>query len=83
MAQLRCLDAARAAARLAARHDSAATIMSVARTAAPDGATVAVSQDGDLVRVQIVARLALPLPGHPALMLRASSTAALEPGWSG
>jgi hypothetical protein len=86
-AQLRCADAARSAARLAARHESPAVVAGAARAAGPAGAQVQVSVAGDLVRVRVWAEVSLPLPGHPALAVGAASTARLEesgpPGASG
>ncbi|SCD78904.1 hypothetical protein GA0115240_123693 [Streptomyces sp. DvalAA-14] len=60
-AQVRCVDAARAGARAAARSETPAEVLRVARAAAPSGAQVAVGRDGDLVRV----RVAVPLPRFP------------------
>ncbi|WP_105970966.1 TadE family type IV pilus minor pilin [Streptomyces geranii] len=55
-AQIQCVDAARAGARAAARQDPPGAVAEVARGAAPSGAEVAVSREGDLVRVRVVAR---------------------------
>ncbi|MEC3913810.1 TadE family type IV pilus minor pilin [Nocardia sp. CDC160] len=73
-AQVRCVDAAREAARLAARGDSAAAV-STARRVAPPGARIELSADGDLVVAEVSAR-ATVLP----LILRATAVAAREPG---
>ena len=78
--QIRCVDAARAGARSAARGDSSQAVILVASRAAPSGALVSVDTSGDLVRVLVVSRPrvgASLLPGW----LRASSTvaAAREP----
>jgi hypothetical protein len=70
---IRCVDAAREAARLAARGDDGSD---VARTIAPDGAAVATSRDGELVVVTVTARSAL-LPG---VTIAARAVAAAEPG---
>jgi TadE-like protein len=84
VAQVRCIDAARSAARLAARHESTGAVLEAARSAGPSGAVVRVSGGGPasggagLVRVVVSARVSLPLPGRPGLSVSASSTARLE-----
>lgn len=55
--QLRCVDAAREAARAAARGEPAAVVRSLAAQAAPNGAAVEVSTGGDEVTVRISARV--------------------------
>lgn len=55
-AQIRCVDAARAGARAAARQDPADAVLAVARATAPRGADVTVSREGDQVRVVVVAK---------------------------
>ncbi len=74
--QLRCLDAAREAARLAGRGDLAA-----AREAAAElsgGASVDIQFDGNLVRVRVSAR---PLAGLlPGIALEGVAVAAVEVG---
>lgn len=77
-AQLRCVDAARSAARLAARREPVAGVLAAGRSAAPSGAVVQVSTAGDLVRVRVSAQVSLPLPGLPALAVGATATARLE-----
>lgn len=72
--QVRCLDAAREAARLAARGDASAGQM--ARGIAPDGATVDLRRDGGLVVASVSARSAL-LPG---ITVAARAVSAAEPG---
>lgn len=52
-AQLRCVDAARSAARLAARGETPARVEAAAREAAPPGADVRVSREGDQVLVVV------------------------------
>ncbi|MFE1286287.1 TadE family type IV pilus minor pilin [Streptomyces sp. NPDC058751] len=64
-AQIRCVDAARAGARAAARQDPAESVLATARRAAPPGAKVTVGREGDLVRVTVGART----PGPAALSL--------------
>lgn len=73
-AQIRCVDAAREAARLAARGDAAAVTAVVGRVA-PDGATVALRTEGDVVVARVTARPVL-LPG---LAITAEAVAAVEP----
>jgi hypothetical protein len=55
-AQIQCLDAARTGARAAARQDPAGSVVEVARAAAPRGARITVSREGDQVRVAVVAK---------------------------
>lgn len=56
VAQIECVDAARAGARAAARQDPADAVVEVAREAAPRGAKVTLSREGDQVRVAVVAK---------------------------
>jgi hypothetical protein len=70
---VRCVDAAREAARLAARGADGSNI---ARVVAPEGAVVRLRRDGDLVEATVTARSAL-LPG---LTVAARAVAAMEPG---
>ncbi len=72
--QVRCLDAAREAARLAARGDDG-NAARAAREIAPSGATLDVQRDGGLVVATVTARSVL-LPGSP---IRAGMVAAVEP----
>ncbi|MFJ4656387.1 TadE family type IV pilus minor pilin [Nocardia sp. NPDC088792] len=73
-AQIRCVDAAREAARLSARGQDAAAV-SLALRVAPPGAQVGVRHDADFVTATVSARSPL-LP----LTLSASAVAAREPG---
>jgi hypothetical protein len=80
VAQVRCIDAAREAARLVARgeHGRAAD---AAREVAPGDARVSVQVAGDEVRVEVSAE---PVGGLlPALTVRAEALAILEPGVGG
>ena len=70
-AQIQCVDAARAGARAAARQDPPDVVLATARQAAPRGASVAVSREGDLVRVRVTAHA----PGPDALTLDLSAAA--------
>ncbi|MFN3003516.1 TadE family type IV pilus minor pilin [Mycolicibacterium wolinskyi] len=72
--QVRCVDAAREAARLAARGDDRAAA-DTARRIAPRGAAVDLRRDGGLVLAQVSARAALP-----GLTISAEAAAAVEPG---
>lgn len=72
--QVRCLDAAREAARLAARGDDRSATV-VARRVAPEGAGVELRRDGDLVVARVTARPAL-LPG---LTVAGEAVSAVEP----
>ena len=72
--QVHCVDAARAGARAAARGDSAAAVILVARRAAPSAALVSVETTADIVSVSVVSRPRVAAVFLPA-WLRASSTA--------
>jgi hypothetical protein len=73
--QVRCIDAAREAARLAARGDdnSAST---AAQGIAPDGSAIQLRRDGDWIVATVTARSPL-LPG---VTVAADAVAAAEPG---
>jgi len=73
--QVRCVDAAREAARLAARGDdgSAAT---AAQGIAPDGAAVQLRHDGEFV----IARVTAKSPLLPGITIAAEAVAAAESG---
>jgi len=73
-AQIRCIDAAREAARLAARGDISA-VTAVVQRIAPDGATVRLRSEGDLLVARVTARPAL-LPG---MAISAEAVSAVEP----
>ncbi|WP_174855691.1 TadE family type IV pilus minor pilin [Streptomyces rishiriensis] len=75
-AQIRCVDAARAGARAAARQDPADAVLAVARATAPRGADVTVSREGDQVRVVVVAK-PVALRGLP-IEVREEAVAAAE-----
>ncbi|OKJ58948.1 TadE family type IV pilus minor pilin [Streptomyces sp. CB02115] len=66
--QIRCVDAARAAA----RSEPEAAVLEVARDTAPHGARVDVGRAGDLWRVRVEA----PTPGPGVLALTLSAEAA-------
>ncbi|WP_188283362.1 TadE family type IV pilus minor pilin [Streptomyces sp. CBMA29] len=72
-AQVRCVDAARAGARAAARSEAQGEVLRVAREAAPSGARVSVERSGDLIRV----RITVPAPRFP-VTLRAEAVALAE-----
>ena len=75
LAQLRCADAAREAARLAARGDEAAAAAAVAALA-PAGASLSLA-DGELVTATVTAA---PVGGLlPGVRIQASAAAAREP----
>jgi hypothetical protein len=72
--QVRCIDAAREAARLAARGDERSAI-TAARRVAPDGAVVQLRRDGGFVVATVVAQSHL----LPALHIEATGVSAVEP----
>lgn len=82
-AQVRCIDAARDAARARARGESAAVSRAQAQHSAPDGADIRFQRQGGDVRVEVVARASPPWPvlsGVGAVSVRGRATVALEPG---
>jgi hypothetical protein len=60
-AEIRCVDAARAGARAAARSENAADVLRVTRTEAPSGARVSVTRSAGFVRVSVT----VPPPRFP------------------
>jgi hypothetical protein len=77
-AHVRCIDAAREAARIAAQGDSV-TAQRVAERVGPRGAAVRIRTDGDL----IVARVRVDVPLLPGVDVGAEAVAAIEPGSGG
>ncbi|MEE4492423.1 TadE family type IV pilus minor pilin [Streptomyces sp. BE230] len=75
-AQIRCVDAARAGARAAARSEPEAQVREAALSAAPDRARVDVERAGDLWRVTVAAPA--PGPGPLAVTLNSEAVAAAE-----
>lgn len=73
--QVRCVDAAREAARLAARGDERSAL-DAARRVAPAGARVQVRRDGDFLVATVVAHSKL----LPSLDIAARAVSAAEPG---
>ena len=73
--QVRCVDAAREAARLAARGDDRSAL-DVARRIAPAAARIQVREDGDFLVATVVANSKL----LPTLDITAKAVAAAEPG---
>jgi hypothetical protein len=81
IAQVRCTDAARAGARLAARGEPASAVLIEAERRAPPGAQARVSGGGDEVTVVVSYRLAVPAGRWvtwAAVPVRASASAAVE-----
>jgi Flp pilus assembly protein TadG len=78
--QLRCVDAAREAARAAARGDPAGQVTSIAARAAPPGATTSARTSGDLVTVTVTAPVRPLGPVLLQVRVSATATAELEPG---
>ena len=72
--QIRCVDAAREAARLAARGDERSAV-DAARRIAPGGARVQVRRDGDFLVATVAARSNM----LPTLDISARAVAAAEP----
>ena len=76
-AQLRCVDAARGAARVAARGESEVLVRQAALRAAPRGATVTIRRRGGLVEVEVRARV-LATRLLPAVHVQAAAAAEQE-----
>lgn len=74
--QIRCVDAARAGARAAARSEPEAAVLEAARDAAPHGARVELGRAGDLWRVRV--EVSTQGPGVLALTLSAEAAAPAE-----
>ncbi|MEE3065330.1 MAG: TadE family type IV pilus minor pilin [Actinomycetota bacterium] len=72
--QVRCVDAAREAARLAARGDDRSAV-DAARSIAPDGSRIQVRRDGDFIVATVVAHSKV----LPALDISAKAVSAAEP----
>ena len=72
--QVRCIDAAREAARLSARGDGEAAA-AAARDLAPQGAALQIRRDGELV----VARVSVPAALLPGLTVAAEAVSVAEP----
>ncbi|MFA7762192.1 TadE family type IV pilus minor pilin [Streptomyces sp. NPDC048723] len=70
-AQIRCVDAARAGARAAARSELLEVAEAAARAAAPPGARVELEREGDLWRVKVAAKA----PGPSGLPVRLGAQA--------
>jgi hypothetical protein len=80
-AQVACVDAARAGARAASRGEPMPAASAAVLRAAPTGARVAISRDGELTRVDVTAEVRAPaLSGLPPIIIRERAVAATEPG---
>ena len=79
LAQIRCVDAARAAARLAARREPPGTVAAAARAAGPPGSRFMISTSGEQVVVVVRANLRLRFPGGPTVEVGSRAVADLEP----
>jgi len=78
-AQMRCVDAAREAARALARGDSISAARSLASAAGPRGAALATTTTGDRVETTVRATVA-PIGGlFPAFTVHAGAVALREP----
>jgi hypothetical protein len=77
--QLRAVDAAAAGARAAARGETDAHVVGLARRLAGKGARVTVSQHGGMTRVEVRTAVPLPLPGSPTVTVQGSASTPAEP----
>jgi hypothetical protein len=82
-AQLRCVDAAREAARAAARGEDAAIVRSLAERSGPDGSDVQVTSGGREVEVTVSAEADSVGGLLPAVRVRANAVALREPEATG
>jgi Flp pilus assembly protein TadG len=83
IAQLRCVDAAREAARAAARGETAEVLRSAAARVAPPAATVSVGTDGEEVRVTVSATAGRLGGLLPTFRVTATAVALREPESTG
>jgi hypothetical protein len=81
-AQVRCSDAAREAARAAARGDSDASVRQLALRAGPPGSSVTVRRVGRDVEVTIASSVQWAGGGPVSVSVAATAVAALEPDGS-
>jgi len=79
-AQMRCVDAAREAARAAARGESADVVHAIAVRTAPSGAGAVITDAGEEVRVTVTARVAPLGPLPLRVRVHATALAQREPG---
>jgi TadE-like protein len=78
VSQVRCVDAARAGARSAARGDPPGEVLAQARRLAPPGARIGVSNGGGDVAVTVRSMVTGGLPGWPGLPVGSTATAMVE-----
>jgi Flp pilus assembly protein TadG len=83
LAQVRCVDAAREAARATARGESPEVVRSASLRAAPAAASVEIGGTGDEVRVTVSARAGRVGGLLPAFHVSASAVALREPESTG
>jgi Flp pilus assembly protein TadG len=76
--QVRCTDAARAAARSAARGESAASVLAEAARLAPSGSRVTVANEGDRVTVTVAADVAVVFAPGAAVTVRGLASSRRE-----
>lgn len=74
--QVRCVDAAREAARLAARADGPTAVSAVAASLVPPGAAMELRRDGGF----FIARVSGRSPVLPGVIIAAEAVAVAEPG---
>ena len=79
-AKLRCVDAAREAARAEARGEAGEPI---GRRVAPDGAVISVRVEGDNVHAVVRSRVRSLVPLLPSFTVEADAVAVVEPGSDG
>ena len=82
-AQVECVDAARAGARVAARGEAAGAVIATATRAGPPGSRVQLVTAATTVSVGVRATVTLPLPGAPSVEVSSTASAPREPGVGG
>ena len=78
VAQVQCVDAARAGARLAARGEEPGRVTQAARAAGPRGATVRVARRASQVSVVVQAQVSFALGGAVSVEVEGRAVAEVE-----
>ncbi|MEU4541872.1 TadE family type IV pilus minor pilin [Nonomuraea dietziae] len=80
-AHLRCVDAARAGARAAARGEPIAQVQELTRRVAPPGAQVDIRRGAEMTRVQVTTHIKPSWASAlPPIEVKAAASSATEPG---
>lgn len=76
--QVRCIDAAQAGARLAARGEASAVVTASVQRIAPSQARMTLSDNGSEAVVVVMSDVRIPLTGWAVVSLRGSAAAQIE-----